>query len=46
VTPIGQQNSPGPLKPLGLRKKKQAKTPIFDFAKKDGFFSRTFCDLV
>jgi hypothetical protein len=44
VTPIGQQNPPGPLKLLGLRKK-QAKIPIFDFAKKDRFFRRTFCNV-
>jgi hypothetical protein len=29
VTPICQQNPPGPLKLLGLREKKQAKIPIF-----------------
>jgi hypothetical protein len=28
VTPIGQQNPPGPIKLLGLRAQ-QAKTPIF-----------------
>jgi hypothetical protein len=41
VAPIRQQNPPGPLKLFGLRKK-QAKIPIFDFAKKDRFFRHTF----
>jgi hypothetical protein len=46
VTPISQQNPPGPLKLLGLRKKTGKNTDFFDFAKKDRFFSRTFCNLV
>jgi hypothetical protein len=47
VTPISQQNPPGPLKLLGLREKTGKNTDFFfDFAKKDRFFSRTFCNLV
>jgi hypothetical protein len=42
VTPFGLQNPPGPLKLLGLRKKKQAKIPIFDFAKRTDFVDAHF----
>jgi hypothetical protein len=45
VTPIGQQNPPGPLKLLGLRKK-AGKIPIFDFAKNTSIFSVCKCSLV
>jgi hypothetical protein len=47
LPPIGQQNPPGRLKLLVLRKKNRQNTIFWcDFAKKDRFFSCTFCDLV
>jgi hypothetical protein len=39
VTPIGQQDPPGPLKLLDLRKKKQAKNFVFYFVKNTSIFS-------
>jgi hypothetical protein len=45
VTPIRQQNPPGPLKLLGLREK-TGKNTDFDFAKKDRFFRCTFFGFV
>ena len=46
VTSIGQQNPTRTPKIVGFARKKQAKIPIFDFAKKDRILRCTFCVLV